>query len=149
MKFCSEKDCDREVTGRGLCKKHYQKLPEIYEKRLKWQRENKEARKRILSSYHKSEKYKKTIKKYRATKKGRANKRANWQNYHTRKLKAMPKWVNKKEIEEVYYNCPDGFHVDHIIPLKGKEVSGLHVPWNLQYLTPSENSIKSNKLFIS
>lgn len=62
------------------------------------------------------------------------------------KLKATPSWSNKKDIKEFYFNCPKGFEVDHIIPLKGKNVCGLHVLNNLQYLTKSENCRKRNKL---
>jgi hypothetical protein len=56
-----------------------------------------------------------------------------------------PKWANKDKIREIYLNCPKGHHVDHIIPLRGKLVSGLHVVENLQYLTAYENNRKHNK----
>lgn len=50
------------------------------------------------------------------------------------------------DILEFYNNRPEGMEVDHIVPLNGENVSGLHVPWNFQYLTPEENRNKSNKL---
>jgi hypothetical protein len=61
------------------------------------------------------------------------------------KLKATPKFADLNKIKEIYKKCPKGYHVDHIVPLINKNVCGLHVEWNLQYLTPSANISKSNK----
>lgn len=58
---------------------------------------------------------------------------------------AKLKSVSWSQISEIYKNCPKGMVVDHIIPLKGEDVCGLHVPWNFQYLTDQENNDKSNK----
>lgn len=65
------------------------------------------------------------------------------------KLLRTPKWANLKVIRQFYIDCPEGMVVDHIVPLQGKEVCGLHVENNLQYLTKSENSSKGNKLLVN
>lgn len=64
------------------------------------------------------------------------------------KLQRTPKWLTKEQLQQIidfYINCPEGMTVDHIYPLQGRYVSGLHHPDNLQYLTPKENCVKFNK----
>lgn len=60
-----------------------------------------------------------------------------------------PSWADISKIREIYKKCPKGYHVDHIVPLKGVLVSGLHVENNLQYLTAEENIRKRNKFEIT
>jgi len=64
------------------------------------------------------------------------------------KLLRVPEWADLKRIREFYKGCPEGYQVDHIIPLQGELVSGLHVLNNLQYLMASENASKNNKFII-
>lgn len=61
------------------------------------------------------------------------------------KIKRQPKWFDKEKSQGVYRDCPVGYDVDHIIPLQGKLVSGLHWHHNLQILPASINRQKSNK----
>lgn len=61
------------------------------------------------------------------------------------KLQRTPSWANKEAIEFFYKYRPHGCHVDHVIPLQGKLVSGLHVETNLQWLPAKANLSKGNK----
>jgi hypothetical protein len=72
---------------------------------------------------------------------------------HCRKINRTPAWADIEKIREIYkertkLTKETGIihHVDHIIPLKGKTVSGLHVHYNLRIITASENIRKHNKL---
>ncbi len=113
------------------------KNPEYNKKqKLKWQRDNP------------TNIYKAQV-RWLNTPKGRAMNRANSANRHAIKLKAAPFWRtkdHKKNIEKIYEECPKGYDVDHIVPLQGKNVRGLHVWWNLRYMKKKENISKGNRL---
>lgn len=62
---------------------------------------------------------------------------------------ALPRWANIDAINKFYEDRPEGYHVDHIIPLKGIDpvtklhvVCGLHVENNLGYLPAGSNLSK-------
>ena len=73
-----------------------------------------------------------------------------------KKICATPPWLTEEQLEEMleFYNLAkelqwlseEPLHVDHIIPLQGKEVCGLHVPWNLQILPQTLNIKKGNRV---
>ena len=58
--------------------------------------------------------------------------------------RATPPWADAEKIRFFYECCPEGYHVDHIIPLRGKRISGLHVETNLQWLPAADNLLKGN-----
>jgi len=67
---------------------------------------------------------------------------------YSRQRDATPPWVSRKDLRSIYENRPEGYHVDHIHPLKHPLLCGLHVPWNLQYLPATDNLRKRNSLEI-
>ena len=85
----------------------------------------------------------------------------NWRNFYSRnsrsevirarenqlkRLLRVPSWSERELIRQFYKDCPEEYEVDHIIPLQGETVSGLHVLANLQYLLVLNNRRKGNKL---
>ncbi len=66
--------------------------------------------------------------------------------YHLAKRGRISRWLALEDVLPFYAVANKfGLAVDHIVPLNGKTVSGLHVPWNLQLLTRVENSRKRNR----
>lgn len=73
-----------------------------------------------------------------------------------RKIKATVAWANKFFIAEAYAlarlrtkTTGVVWHVDHIIPLKGKIVCGLHVEHNMMVIPATTNRAKGNKLEVA
>lgn len=71
------------------------------------------------------------------------------------RIRATPQWLTASDhaaIAAVYVEArrlEDStgvpHEVDHVVPLRGKRVCGLHVPWNLRAIPTEENRRKSNK----
>jgi hypothetical protein len=149
-----------KVSGTSRCREcfneqqweHYHKIktqyPEEHEKRRV------RDRARAVKLYAENpEKYKAQVKAWKdrnpkAFAELKAKRRAE-------EMQRVPKWLtreDKKIISFIYEMAKmltdttgEDYQVDHIIPLRGKLVCGLHVPGNLQILTRLENIRKGNK----
>ena len=149
---CQCKDCqsNHSKTDKACQRRKQHRLDHIeaYRARgVQWNADNKEHRaqyrkdnKEHISAYDEQ---------YRINNRG---KRTAIQNQrHTRKLNATPVWSETKLIEKLYIESArltaNGVkhNVDHIVPLQGKTVCGLHVIGNLQIIDETTNLIKHNK----
>jgi hypothetical protein len=134
------------VTWCRTCKKkHAKENPHIHKK---WTKDNPEASAAIKNRYVENNKEVVRVSKTKWAKANNKKVLAKTRRYQADKINATPKWLSKEqliEMVEIYQICPKGYHVDHIVPLRGKNVRGLHVPWNLQILLAKENCKKSNK----
>ena len=123
-----------------------------------WQQTNKEK----LKAYDKAryeankEKRKAQTKEWQQANKDKVN--AKFAKRHAAKLNRTPGWLTEEDlgkIKEFYKEAQkrkeetgEEWHVDHIIPLQGENISGLHVPDNLQLLRAKENTSKANRYTI-
>ena len=88
------------------------------------------------------------------TNRGTAN--AISKNYKLKKINATPAWLSESQL--LHIKCKyqlaamlnihgvEAWHVDHIVPIRGKDVCGLHVPWNLRVIPAKENMTKGNRI---
>jgi len=97
--------------------------------------------------------------KYKQTANGKINTRANDAKRRAAKMKRTPAWLTEEDfwmIEQAYELAAlrtklfgFGWHVDHVMPLQGAVVSGLHVPTNLQVIPWIQNVSKANKYSVA
>ena len=124
---------DRAAKAEYDRKRRAEKREEIAAKKAAYAVEKREER----SAYHKKWRNEISPDYWRA-----------YQNSRRRRERdAQPVWADVEAIRAVYEEAQrTGMHVDHVLPLKGRNVSGLHVAANLQLLPPSVNRRKSNKV---
>jgi len=118
-----------------------------------WYRDNPGRRQELRDQWVKNNPDKNREIKARWQKDNPENTNSKASRYRARKLKATPSWATQQEIQDAYmvaqiYTEISGIphHVDHIVPLQGKNVCGLHWHENLQVIPGKENQMKSNKL---
>ena len=155
--FSTCKECDKKRCKK-YCKDNKDKIVKIQSKYSRSQK-NKDR----VNSYRSTDEGKRKRKEYYC-KKGKETKRI-WREGNrakltacqakrrTCKINATPDWANLEKIEVLYEKCiwlgsltGLRYHVDHITPLQGDNVCGLHVWENLQILEASLNISKSNKI---
>jgi hypothetical protein len=150
-KACKNGHISERQVSKGNCLEcmyeHYKNNKDkIIERAALYNKTHKEKRKAAVDSYYQRNKEKLAVtgRKWKQENKGKVR------SYKAKRkaiqLKAMPKWADLKAIENIYANKPEGYHVDHIVPLISDKVCGLHVENNLQYLTAEQNLKKSNTL---
>jgi len=138
-------------------KKHLANNPEVHRNsRIKSYYKHQESRLAFAKQYRDSHKYQMRESSKRWVENNRQRVSALQQMRQHRKLRATPKWLSfedQKQIDDVYTTANKirqskdcQIAVDHIVPINGKTVCGLHVPWNLCIRSARDNSSKNNRL---
>lgn len=166
---CENRESRMRAYKREFARQWRAKHPEkTIASAVKWQKENPEKVRAARIAYRAAnlERLKETAARYRAenreknaarVKAWKDSNRARVCEYEKRrelvKASRVPPWASVEAIAAIYVRCAEVsketgvlHHVDHIIPLKGAAVSGLHVETNLQIITATENMKKYNKM---
>lgn len=138
-------------------KRYREKYSEILKKKkAEYYLDNKESISERASKKYKDnpEKAKQRARTWRIENRDRHN--ASCMQRYLSKIQAVPPWLSEfmqLGIAEFYSKAKMlseltgvPHEVDHIVPIRGKLVCGLHVPWNLQVITESANCSKKNKI---
>lgn len=155
--YPSCKECKRAVVNSRVHTEHYKQHRKLYieANKAKYRAldnaryyRDKDKRLNAVLAYQARPEIKSRRKEYKQTyykiNRGRLN---SYYSTRTRyKQQTRVSWTEVDEIAKFYHECPEGYQVDHIIPLYGETATGLHVLSNLQYLPKITNIKKRNKL---
>lgn len=146
--------CLRHPEKRKESQQKYNRSDKAKVSRIKWSTNNVDLDTQSKRTYYKQNKEKIDSRAREYAAKNPDWKAATCALRRARKLKATPSWLSEDDfwmMEEIYGLAQlrtkvtgIKYSVDHIVPLQGKNVRGLHVPWNLRVITASENSTKHN-----
>ncbi len=109
----------------------------------KWYSENKEHKAEHNAKWYSENKEHRAEYDAKWVKENPEKRRAKCAKRRATKLKAVTPTTCNKTIASIYKNCPEGYHVDHIVPLAKK---GKHHQDNLCYLPASLNQAKGAKI---
>ena len=142
------RECHRK-RNREWAKKNRERLTK---KSASWRRANPEKAREVWQAFHERNKKKRGEQNTDWSRRNRDTRRAASAKRKAAKLRATPKWVNWQKVRAIYSQAKRlqeftgvPMHVDHIVPLQGKNVCGLHWEGNLQIIPASENCKKFNK----
>lgn len=143
------KECHREKNREWYAlnkSKHNKRAAE-------WRRNNPEKSREISLKHQRANKEARAESHAQWAKRNRDKRNATGAKRKAAKLQATPKWVNWRKVREIYRTARRiqeftgiPMHVDHIVPLQGETVCGLHWEGNLRVIPASENIAKHNKL---
>lgn len=145
--------CKPCEAGRSKAKYEIRKTSQLL-KAKQWRNENKDKQEAAIKVWRESnpDRLKAIYRNWAERNRDKVN--AKWMQRDAGKKNRTPAWLSMDDlwmIEQAYDIAAKrklmlGFdwHVDHIVPLQGKTVSGLHVPWNLQVIPALQNQQKSN-----
>lgn len=153
-------DC-KQCKARHESAKDFSKMSSLQRQKAReanrrWMKKNAESELARKQEYRLNNPEKELLRHKRWREQNRGSANAQDAKRRSSLVSRTPNWLTAEDLEQIglVYMYTSAWsaatktdhQVDHIVPLQGAHVSGLHVPWNLQILTAKENARKNNRM---